>query len=108
MGKIFIFKFFGLKKLPYFDSTTIILLGIVSLIVALGYTAWNIGIIKGNITILVTLSYFSPVISTVISMFILDTQLSTAFWSGVMLVTTGSFVCWISNNWQQIRAKLSG
>ena len=84
------------------------LLGIVSLVVALGYAAWNIGIIKGNITILVTLSYFSPVISTVIWMFILDTQLSHAFWTGVLLLTTGSFVCWISTNWQQIRAKLVG
>lgn len=99
---------FSLQNIPHFDSTTIVLLGIVSLVVALGYAAWNIGIIKGNITILVTLSYFSPVISTVISMFILDTQLSHAFWTGVLLVTTGSFVCWISTNWQQIRAKLVG
>ncbi len=43
---------------------------IVSIVTALGYAAWNVGIIKGNITILVALSYFSPIFSSVISMFI--------------------------------------
>ena len=86
--------------------TTIGLLGIVSVVMALGYAAWNIGIIKGNITILVTLSYFSPVISTLISMFILQTNLPTEFWYGVILVTSGSLVCWISTNWQQLKDKL--
>lgn len=97
---------YSLSSLPHFDLTTICLLGIVSLVVALGYAAWNIGIIKGNITILVTLSYFSPVISTVISVFILQTTLSSEFWYGVILVTAGSFVCWISTNWTQLKERI--
>ena len=95
----------NLATLPHFDSITLCYMGIVSLAVALGYAAWNIGIIKGNITILVTLSYFSPIISTVISMFILQTKLSTEFWYGVVLVTLGSFVCWTSTNWKQLKDK---
>ncbi|AYO56298.1 aromatic amino acid DMT transporter YddG [Acinetobacter wuhouensis] len=96
----------SLNALPDFDLITLTYMAIVSLAVALGYAAWNIGIIKGNITILVTLSYFSPVISTVISMFILQTTLSTEFWYGVILVTMGSFVCWISTNWQLLKSKI--
>ena len=96
----------SLNAIPEVELTTIGLLGIVSLVMALGYAAWNIGIIKGNITILVTLSYFSPVISTLISMFILQTNLPTEFWYGVILVTSGSLVCWISTNWQQLKDKL--
>ncbi|MFW2096169.1 aromatic amino acid DMT transporter YddG [Acinetobacter sp. ULE_I057] len=96
----------SLNVIPEVKLTTIGLLGIVSVVMALGYAAWNIGIIKGNITILVTLSYFSPVISTVISMFILQTHLPPEFWYGVMLVTSGSLVCWISTNWQQLKEKL--
>lgn len=96
----------SLNAIPQVELTTIGLLGIVSVVMALGYAAWNIGIIKGNITILVTLSYFSPVISTLISMFILQTNLPTEFWYGVMLVTSGSLVCWISTNWQQLKEKL--
>jgi len=96
----------SLNSIPEVELTTIGLLGIVSVVMALGYAAWNIGIIKGNITILVTLSYFSPVISTLISMFILQTNLPTEFWYGVILVTSGSLVCWISTNWQQLKDKL--
>lgn len=98
----------SLNAIPEVELTTIGLLGIVSVVMALGYAAWNIGIIKGNITILVTLSYFSPVISTLISMFILQTNLPTEFWYGVILVTSGSLVCWISTNWQQLKDKLFG
>lgn len=96
----------SLNSIPEVELTTIGLLGIVSVVMALGYAAWNIGIIKGNITILVTLSYFSPLISTLISMFILQTNLPTEFWYGVILVTSGSLVCWISTNWQQLKDKL--
>ena len=96
----------SLNAIPEVELTTIGLLGIVSVVMALGYAAWNIGIIKGNITILVTLSYFSPVISTLISMFILQTNLPTEFWYGVILVTSGSLLCWISTNWQQLKDKL--
>jgi len=98
----------SLNAIPEVELTTIGLLGIVSVVMALGYAAWNIGIIKGNITILVTLSYFSPVISTLISMFILQTNLPTEFLYGVILVTSGSLVCWISTNWQQLKDKLFG
>ncbi|MRT37509.1 aromatic amino acid DMT transporter YddG [Acinetobacter sp. RIT698] len=96
----------SLNVISEVELTTIGLLGIVSVVMALGYAAWNIGIIKGNITILVTLSYFSPVISTLISMFILQINLPTEFWYGVILVTSGSLVCWISTNWQQLKDKL--
>ncbi|WP_333665562.1 aromatic amino acid DMT transporter YddG [Acinetobacter guillouiae] len=65
----------SLNAIPEVELTTIGLLGIVSVVMALGYAAWNIGIIKGNITI---------------------------------LVTSGSLVCWISTNWQQLKDKLFG
>lgn len=92
--------------LPPLDFTTMLCMLCVSVVTALGYAAWNIGIIKGNITLLVTLSYFSPLISAVFSMLILQTNLSAAFWHGAILVTLGSFICWISTSWQQFKAKL--
>ncbi|MGE8643599.1 aromatic amino acid DMT transporter YddG [Acinetobacter vivianii] len=72
--------------------------------VGLGYAAWNVGIIHGNIPILVIASYFTPVISSVIAMFVLQTHLSTIFWQGTAMVTLGSFICWLSTNWQSIRS----
>ncbi|RPE31403.1 EamA-like transporter family protein [Acinetobacter sp. BIGb0102] len=71
--------------------------------VGLGYAAWNIGIIHGNITILVVASYFTPIISSILAMFVLDTELPVTFWQGTMLVTLGSFICWLSSNWVAIK-----
>ncbi|WP_111885466.1 aromatic amino acid DMT transporter YddG [Acinetobacter sp. CFCC 11171] len=98
--------FHGIPRMPAVDLHTGKYMLIVSIVTALGYAAWNVGIIKGNITILVTLSYFSPIFSSVISMFILQTPLSLSFWHGAILVTLGSLVCWISTSWPQIKAKL--
>ncbi len=93
----------NITELPSLDLETSIYLLIVSCVTALGYAAWNIGIIKGNITLLVTLSYFSPIFSSLISMSILKTSLTYTFWQGAILVTLGSFVCWISTNWQHLK-----
>lgn len=98
--------FHSIPEIPHIDLNTGILMLMVSTVTALGYAAWNIGIIKGNITILVTLSYFSPIFSSLISMFILQTNLSLSFWHGAILVTVGSLICWISTSWPQIKTKL--
>ncbi|WP_288688792.1 aromatic amino acid DMT transporter YddG [uncultured Acinetobacter sp.] len=98
--------FHGIPEIPHIDLNTGILMLMVSTVTALGYAAWNIGIIKGNITILVTLSYFSPIFSSLISMFIQQTNLSLSFWHGAILVTVGSLICWISTSWPQIKTKL--
>ncbi len=61
-----------------------------------GYLAWNIGIIKGNMSILVMLSYFAPIMSSVFSMLVLQSSLSHNFWFGSIIVTVGSLICWLS------------
>lgn len=93
----------SMPALPSLEFDTLFCMLAVSIVTALGYAAWNIGIIKGNITLLVTLSYFSPLISSVFSMLILQTHLAAAFWHGAILVTLGSFICWISTNWAYLK-----
>lgn len=95
-----------IEHFPPLEFSTIGYMLALSVVTALGYAAWNIGINQGNITLLVTLSYFSPIFSSVISMWILQTKLSTTFWQGAILVTLGSFICWISTNWSAIQSKL--
>lgn len=63
---------------------------------SMGYLAWNIGIIKGNISILIMLSYFSPIFSSLFSAFILDSNLTHNFWYGALTVTLGSLLSWLS------------
>jgi drug/metabolite transporter (DMT)-like permease len=87
------------------DATTLMYMLMVSTVTGLGYAAWNIGINRGNITMLVTLSYFSPIFSPIMSMWILQTPLSKTFWLGAIMVTLGSFVCWTSTNWHELKQR---
>jgi drug/metabolite transporter (DMT)-like permease len=59
-----------------------------------GYALWNIGIIGGNMMLLATLSYFTPLLSTFFSALILNIELTATFWQGVLMVTIASLLCW--------------
>ncbi|HBB9121251.1 TPA: aromatic amino acid DMT transporter YddG [Serratia marcescens] len=59
-----------------------------------GYAAWNVGILHGNMTLLATVSYFTPVLSAVFAALVLHTSLTASFWQGVAMVTLGSLICW--------------
>ena len=96
----------GIPEFPSIEPDILIYMLLLSVVTALGYAAWKIGIIQGNIAILVALSYFSPIFSTLISMTILQTSLPIEFWHGVLLVTGGSLICWVSTNWQQIKERI--
>jgi len=93
----------GQFAIPSMDIPTVTTLLVASAAMGLGYAAWNIGIIHGNITMLVVASYFTPIISSILAMFVLQTQLSMSFWQGTAMVTAGSFICWVSTNWSVIQ-----
>lgn len=61
---------------------------------AIAYSAWNTGIQHGNMTLLATASYFTPVFSTLLAAVWLRTVPDVAFWQGVAMITSGSLVCW--------------
>lgn len=66
--------------------------------IGLGYAAWNKGMACGNVRVLAVLSYFIPVLSTLVSSLILSTPLSFTFWKGVLFVCLGSIFCLKSLN----------
>lgn len=66
-----------------------------SALMAGGYGLWNIAIVGGNMVFLATLSYFTPIFSALFSSIILGVTLSQSFWSGVVMVTIGSLLCWL-------------
>ncbi|PSW17181.1 drug/metabolite DMT transporter permease [Photobacterium sanctipauli] len=59
-----------------------------------GYALWNIAIIGGNMVMLATFSYFTPIFSTFLSAILLDIELTATFWQGVVMVTIASLSCW--------------
>ncbi|WP_233967445.1 aromatic amino acid DMT transporter YddG [Pectobacterium polaris] len=61
---------------------------------ALAYSVWNIGIQHGNLTLLATASYFTPVLSTLLAALWLNITPAISFWQGVAMVTAGSLLCW--------------
>ncbi|MEO4149105.1 aromatic amino acid DMT transporter YddG [Acinetobacter pittii] len=93
----------GHFAIPPMDIPALITLLVASAAMGFGYAAWNVGIIHGNITVLVVASYFTPIISSILAMFVLQTQLSMSFWQGTAMVTAGSFICWVSTNWSVIQ-----
>lgn len=59
-----------------------------------GYASWNIGILHGNVSVLATVSYFTPVLSAALAAILLSAPLSFAFWQGAIMVCAGSLLCW--------------
>lgn len=98
-------KFLWVEELlvPSLNLITTLYIVSAGLAVGLGYAAWNIGIMRGNITILVAATYCSPILSSLSAMLILQTDLSVSFWKGTCMVIVGSFICWIATNWNLIK-----
>lgn len=59
----------------------------------LGYAAWNVGILQGNVTVLAGASYFIPVLSSALSALLLHAPLTAAFWQGAAMVCGGALLC---------------
>ncbi|KRC76567.1 aromatic amino acid transporter [Achromobacter sp. Root83] len=77
-----------------FTASATIELCVTGSAMAAGYAFWNVGILRGNLTLLATASYFTPVFSAVFAAVWLSTPLTTSFWQGVAMVTAGSLLCW--------------
>lgn len=88
--------FSGGFSFPTIALSTWLYLILASTLLGLGYAAWNIGIMHGNMNILISSSYFIPVISALFSAMLFGISLKTSFWFGTLLVVCGSIICWIS------------
>ncbi|MGL4191928.1 MAG: aromatic amino acid DMT transporter YddG [Vibrio sp.] len=77
-----------------FSISGVATLLLTGMVMGSGYALWNVAILRGNMLLLATLSYFTPVISTIFSSLILGVVLGLNFWQGVVMVTLGSLLCW--------------
>lgn len=82
------------EHLPAFTPGNSLELLAAGVAMAGGYALWNLGILRGNLTLLATASYFSPVLSSAFAALWLGAQLSGQFWQGAALVVVGSLLCW--------------
>lgn len=80
-----------------FDVVALLNLALAAAAMGLGYAAWNIGILHGNMTILAGASYFTPVLSAALAAWMLHTALTQSFWQGAAMVSAGALLCWIAS-----------
>ncbi len=62
----------------------------------LAYVLWDIAVRKGEIILVASLSYLTPLLSTVFSTIVLDVQPGISLWLGAALVIIGAVSCKIS------------
>ena len=82
------------EVLPAFTLNSSLQLGAAGIAMAGGYALWNLGILRGNLTLLATASYAAPVLSSAFAAVWLGAHLTAQFWQGAVLVTVGSLMCW--------------
>lgn len=61
--------------------------------VILAYSFWDIGIRKGNAILISAASYFTPVLSTIMTGVFLGVTIENKIWLGCALVTIGAILC---------------
>lgn len=82
------------EQIPAFTWANSLELLAAGVAMAGGYALWNIGILRGNLTLLATSSYSAPVLSSAFAAVWLGVSLQAQFWQGAVLVTAGSLLCW--------------
>ncbi len=75
---------------------SVVLLVLAASAMGFGYAAWNVGILRGHVTLLAGASYFIPIFSAALAAAVLGAPLSVGFWQGVCMVCGGSILCWLA------------
>ncbi len=85
--------FFAAEQ-PEWGATAFIELALLAVFPAfLGYAFWDAAMRRGNMTLVAALSYFTPVLATVVASLYLRKELpGAALWAGCALVTAGALV----------------
>lgn len=90
-----------------FSLPALITLLLAAAAMGLGYAAWNVGILHGNVTVLAGASYFIPVFSSALSALLLRAPLPASFWVGASLVSGGSILCWLATRAKKLLAPVA-
>jgi drug/metabolite transporter (DMT)-like permease len=65
-------------------------------ITTLAYILWDVAMRKGNLLLVAACSYFTPLLSTLVSCAYLRVSPSPKLWLGCLLLVSGSLVTWRS------------
>jgi len=83
-----------LHEQSHFGVRAAVELGFMALFpVLLAYGLWDRAMRRGNVTLVAALSYFAPLLSTVVSLLYLEVKPSPTLWPACALVIAGALVC---------------
>jgi drug/metabolite transporter (DMT)-like permease len=91
----------GGGELGDFNYEVVVYLLLAAAAMGFGYAAWNVGLLRGNVTLLAGASYFIPIFSSVLSATLLHAPLPVSFWQGAAMVCAGSILCWLATRRQR-------
>ena len=66
-----------------------------AVVTTLAYALWDVAMRKGNLLLVVACSYFTPLLSTVVSCLYLKLSPSPKLWIGCLLLVCGSLMTWL-------------
>ncbi len=98
----------GVGEPVHIDGEGLAVVVIAALVMGMAYALWTTGVVKGSMTVMAVVSYFTPVLSCVFCALILGADLSLNFWKGVALVVAGSLICWGATAAADRQAKKTG
>jgi drug/metabolite transporter (DMT)-like permease len=75
-------------------------------ITTVAYLLWDVSMRRGNLVLVVAASYFTPLLSTLVSCAYLGVSPNPRLWLGCLLLITGSFISWRSVSRQPDRTSL--
>lgn len=104
----FILWLLGVGVPAHIDWEGLAVVVIAAVVMGLAYALWTTGVVKGSMTVMAVVSYFTPVLSCVFCALILGADLSLNFWKGVALVVAGSLICWGATAVADRQAKKTG
>ncbi len=84
----------GVGGPAHVDGEGLAVVAVAAVVMGMAYALWTTGVVKGSMTVMAVVSYFTPVLSCVFCALFLGADLSLNFWKGVGLVVAGSLVCW--------------
>lgn len=69
---------------------------VLAAVTAVAYLLWDVSMRRGNLLLVVACSYFTPLLSTIVSCLYLRVTPAPALWMGCLVLVAGSFLTWYS------------
>jgi len=83
--------------------STWLIIAVTGSLIGIAYSNWNQSLQFGNMKLLILATYFMPILSSLMSILILDAMPQLPFWIGTVLVSIGAIICWKSTVEREFR-----